>query len=268
MAELFNRVCTMTIGDDPGRKFEGPPFSIDFEQKLAAKVPNATTAHLYNPNDDTVAAATPKKVGNVIKNPQIIIDAGYENEHGVCVLGQIYATEIKRQGPNRILELKISDFTSKWIYAIINQTFVKMSATKIINSILGIAGIASDNVEVGKEKVYQSFTASTLSWALTQICRDTESDFFFKAGIITIQPKAPKGMKTATRLNSSTGLLNRPEKTSRGIKFQTLFMYDLTGGSLVQIESKNINGVYSIFNGSKKFSSYSNSECEFEAAPI
>jgi hypothetical protein len=269
MAELFNKVCTMTIGDSPGRVFKSPPFSLGFEQKIAGGVANATTAQLYNPNPDTIAAATPKNVGGVMRMPQIIIDAGYEDEHGVCILGQIYATEVKRQGSNVILEMKISEQTAKWTGAIINKTYVKMTATAIIYAMLGEVGIAPGSVKVGKEKTYKTpFTAGTLSWALQQICRDTDSTLYFGAGVVTIQPKTPAGTKMAVFLNSGSGLLNRPEKTSIGVKFQTLFLYKLGGGSLVKIESKTINGLYSIVAGSKKFSTFQNSECDFEAVAV
>ncbi len=259
----------MTIGDAHARVFESPPFSIEFEQKIAGGVPNGITARLFNPNPDTISAAMPKKTGGVYQMPQVIIDAGYEDEHGVCVLGQIYAAEIKRKSADASLELKISDQTSKWSGAVINKTYQKMTATAIINAILGEVGITPGSIKLGKEKRYEKpFAVGSLSWALGQICRDTESDLYFSSGVVNIQPKTPAGTKTAAFLSSGSGLVGRPEKTNIGIKFQTLFLYKLNGGSLVKIESKNINGLYSIVSGTKKFSSFQGAECEFEAVAV
>jgi hypothetical protein len=267
MSRLFNKYCSITIGDSPGRKFEYPPFDIEFEQKSAPGAPTTTTAKLYNPNDDTIAIGTPKLSGKAWTFPQIIIDAGFDEEHGTCIVGSIFAAETKRQRADRIFEMKISDATNKWRNAIINYTYKTATATIIINDMLSRVGMYSDKIQLGEEKTYKTFTASYLSSAIETICRDTKSEIYFKNGMILIQPKASPRTRNIILLNENTGLLNRPEKTSTGIKFQTLFLYNLNIGDFAKIESKNINGVYSIFNGVKKFSTFQSSECEFEARP-
>ena len=49
-------------------------------------------------------------------------------------------------------------------------------------------------------------------------------------------------------LSPSSGLILSPEKTEKGIKAQCLLRHEIHTGSLIQIESENINGLFLITN--------------------
>lgn len=265
MPELFNRIATVTIGS---RQFKCPPFSMEMNQKVIMGGLTMTECKLYNPNNDTIKSAEGTKRGSYYDGPQVIIDAGFDEDHGTCVLGKCAHYEVKRNKADTILSMKIFDETTRWANAIIGMTFRMQSASSIIQSMAGKIGIKTDAISVGTEKTYQTFTAMYFRHALVKICGDTGSEFFFQNGVLTVQSKSRPGTAQVILLSSNTGLLDIPEKTQFGIKFKTLFLYKLMGGSIVKIDSKNYKSTYKILQGKKVFSTFGQSECEFEAMTI
>jgi hypothetical protein len=265
MSKLFKRVATITIGT---REFKCPPFDMEFEQKVGVGSLTSTECRLYNPNKDTIKAAEGKKIGSYIDGPQVTIDAGYEAEHGTCVTGKSASYEVKQNKADTVLSMKIFDETTKWANSIIATTYRNQTASSIIQSMTSKIGITTDSVQVGTDKTYTTFTALYFRHALQKLCNDTGSEFFFQNGILTVQSKTKPGTANALLLTPTTGLIGVPEKSQNGIKFKTLFMHKLQGGSIVKIESKNLNSVYKIITGKKKFSTFGKSECEFEAVSV
>ena len=265
MSQLYKRVATVNIG---GREFKSPPFSIEFEQKVVIGALTMTELRLYNPNKDTIKSAEGKKIGNYTDGPQVTIDAGYEDDHGTCTLGKSASYEVKQNKADTILTMKIYDETSKWANSVIATTYKNQSASGLIRSMASMVGISTDSIKVGTDKTYPTFTAMYFRDALCKLCNDTGSEFFFQNGVLTVQSKTTPGTANAILLNSGTGLIGVPEKSQIGIKFKTLFLYKLMGGSIVKIESKNYNSAFKIISGKKTFSTFGKSECEFEARPI
>ena len=120
MNELFDRVCSVIIG---GKEFNSPPFSIEFNQTAKIGTLMACSLKLYNPNNDTIRMFEAKKAGQVKIYPKILIDAGYKEKHGTCTIGEVSDFKVSYGPPDRILEAKIGDISSKWINGIINQTY-------------------------------------------------------------------------------------------------------------------------------------------------
>jgi hypothetical protein len=261
MAELYNRVCELTIGN---RVFNYPPFSIDFEQTLKLNVPSQTVVKLYNPAPETVEACEPTGSGRNKQNANITVSAGYKDDNGTCVIGEIYDFSFKSDSIDKVLECKVSDKTSKWQNAIINETYRNMRASDIITAIINAAGLSTTSVTVQADKTYKTFTATRFRTSLLQLVRDTDSEFYFKNGTIKIQPKTERNQQRVYRLTPNTGLIETPQKTNRGYKIKTLFFFAINLGDYVHIESRNIDNTFKIINGKKIFSTFEKAFCEFE----
>lgn len=259
MNYLFDRVCSVVVGS---KKFTSPPFSIEFEQSFALGALSSGVVRLYNPAPDTIKIAEGIAIGAAKQFPQVIVDAGYANFHGTTMVGEAFDFTVKQQGADRILEMKISDQTLKWSTALINRTFAKQRASTIIQLILAQVGISGD-VTLENDRFYESFTAVYFSQAIQQLVRDCGSTYYFRDGTFYISPVTPS-VEKATLLSASTGLLGKPEKTQRGLKIRTLFLYNIGNGSWVQIKSQDVNETMKVLNGKKKFSSFGESVCEFE----
>ncbi|MDD5774271.1 MAG: hypothetical protein PHX78_12490 [bacterium] len=255
----------MNIG---GREFKCPPFSIEFEQKVIINAPTMTECKLYNPNNDTIKSAEGTKKGTYYDGPQVVITAGYEEENGICVLGKCSHFEVKRHGADTILAMKIWDTPTIWANTMIATTYNNLKISSIIQAIVNKAGLRFDSIKVGSDKILPTFTAQYFNTALQNLCKDSDSEYFFNNGILTVQSKTKLGTANAILLTPKTGLIDLPEKTQGGIKFKTLFLYKLMGGSIVKIESNNYNSVFKIIHGKKKFSTFGKAECEFEAQAV
>jgi hypothetical protein len=264
MAKLYNRIAQLNIN---GRQFDYPPFSIAFDQTVAIGVPSSTSVRLYNPAPDTIKAAEAIKQGSSYEYPRIVIEAGYVENYGTCVLGEISDYKVKTSGPDKILEMKISDKTKDWANAIINKTWVNTRASVIIGSMLEQVGIELSSIGLGTDKLYNKLTVSYLREGLNKIVKDTNSEYNFINGIIEINPKVPS-LKKVIKLSYKNGLIGKPEKTQGGIKFKTLFLYQLNSGSFVNISITDINNNFKIKKGKKKFSTFGKAECEFEAIEV
>jgi len=264
MNELYDRVCSVIIG---GKEFNSPPFSIEFTQTAKIGTLMACSLKLYNPNNDTIKMFEAKKVGQAKIYPKILIDAGYKEKHGTCTIGEVSDFKVSYGPPDRILEAKIGDISSKWINGIINQTYNNMTADLILRSVLGSVGVGFNNIELGEKKTYKTLTIRKFSDGIRQICKDTKSEFTFKNGLIRITPITPR-LKKATLISPRTGLIGRPEKIATGYKIKTLFLYDIEIGDYIVLQSEDINSNFKVTQYSKKFSSFGAAGCEFEVKPL
>ena len=104
MSKLFSKVCTLTMS---GRQYTYPPFDIEFDQKIAAGVPAITEVKLYNPNEDTITAIS--KINNAGIGPAVVIDAGFEEIHGVCVNGYVTTFNVKKDHVDKVLNFQDRD---------------------------------------------------------------------------------------------------------------------------------------------------------------
>lgn len=265
MSQLFNRICDLTLAS---KKFSYPPFSIEFEQTFSAGSISATIAKLYNPNSDTIKMAEPKKSGKTFTFPTCIINAGYKEDSGTCVYGEVIAFTVSKSGTERILELKISDASQKYACSQIMKTFENMKASQILSKILTDVGIDYKSQELGSDITYPKITLTTLKSALDRISRDTQSDYFFKNGVFEIKPKTYNKKKEVYLLSPQTGLIGSVEKNKTGIKFKTLFLYKIQPLEIVKIETRDYNGYFKITKGKKVFSTFSEGVSEFEAVAI
>jgi len=265
MNKLFNTTAQMTIAGT--REFNAPPFAIEFEQSFEIGKPSSTTAKLYNPAPDTIKACEAIRKGRSFTYPTVSIDAGYVESQGTCVLGEIIEYKVSQSGPDKVLEMKISDKTSRWANALINKTWRNTKASVILSEMLSSVGIDAGAAEFGQDKLYKTLSVRYLKNGIKKIARDTNSEFYFDNGVFTMVPQSPRQKKVIS-LAYDSGLIERPEKTKIGVKFNTLFMYQIVINSYVQITTDTINGIFRVRRGKKTFSTIGSSQCEFEGVEI
>jgi hypothetical protein len=75
------------------------PFILEFSTGFSKRGCSNTNATIYNPSDETIENVEPR--GG--KNQPIVIDAGYKDDHGVCIIGEIYKYNVITRGTERIL---------------------------------------------------------------------------------------------------------------------------------------------------------------------
>jgi hypothetical protein len=256
------RVCSMNIG---GRVIEYPPMTLEFETEFSAAVASAQTkAKIYNPSKETVGAC--KKTGN--QYPKITIDAGYQADHGTCIVGEIIKYELKK-GPDDVLELLIGDRTSLWNSAMVNRSWRGIvTARDAIRQILGDFGVTAAKVDLGMDKIYQNlaFCGISLQSAMDRIARDTKSKFIFKNGqAFFLSDKASQG--AAIYLKPDSGLINAGP-TTMGYKIKSLFNYKIWAGSLIILRTGESDINCKAIKGKHQFSTAGAAVTEIEVIKI
>lgn len=257
--KLYKRTCSFII---EGRKLTYPPMTLEFESEFSASGITTAKAKIMNPAPETVNKC--QKTGN--RYPQIIIDAGYELDHGICVLGEIIKWELKKVSPDWSLELTIADKSSLWSNAIVNKSWRSfITARQAATELLQEYGITAVEMVFGEEKSYPNglaFSGVSLRSALERIARDTRSSFSFVNGQAKFYTQQA-GTATAVVLRYDSGLLEAT-KTDSGYKIKTIFMYKITGNSIVQLQIDNQVVNLKVVKGKHMFSPESASS-EFEA---
>jgi hypothetical protein len=260
--KLYKRICSFTI---EGRKLTYPPMTLEFESEFSASGIMTAKSKIMNPAKETVNKC--QKAGN--RYPQIIIDAGYELDHGTCVLGEIIKWELKKGSPDWSLELTIADKSSLWAGAIVNKSWRSfITARQAATELLSDFGITAVEMVFGEEKSYPNglaFSGVSLRSALERIAKDTKSTFSFVNGQAKFY-KEQAGTATAVVLRYDSGLLEAT-KTDSGYKVKTLFMHKIVGNSIVQLQIDNQITNLKVIKGKHMFSPESAST-EFEAQRV
>jgi len=262
---LFYKKASVNIA---GTVFTYPPFSIEFSQTLKIGKISTAKVKLYNPAPATIKLAESTKSGKTRLYSDIIVDAGYIEDSGTAVLGEIMDYSVLRKGQDIILEMSVSDKTSKWANAQIGEMWRNTRASTIIFEMMSRVGITSE-IQLGEDKNYSKFVATKFREALKKIVKDTDSQFYFKNGILKIEPKTTAQDRTVLFISPETGLLGKIEKNTKGFQFKTLFFYKIQIGDIIKIQDKNVpSALVKIIEGKKNFATYRNSYCAFKAVEI
>lgn len=98
---------------------EAIQFAIEFDKS------NLTTISLYNVLNSTVEMCAPKTGKNKSDTElsRAELSVGYGDDLSVIAKGEILQHNVKTNGPNRILEFKISDLVNKLFSFAVTMTF-------------------------------------------------------------------------------------------------------------------------------------------------
>ena len=262
---LFYKKASVNIG---GTVFTYPPFSIELSQTIKIGAITTSKLKLYNPSPSTVKLAESTKKGKTMVYPEITVEAGYIKDYGTAILGEIVDYNVTKKGTDTVLEMSISDKTSKWANAQIGKSWRNTRASVILQDILGSVGITGE-MSLGDDKVYSRFSAMSFRETLKNIAKDTDSQFYFKNGVLKIEPKEPASDRNVLYISPETGLLGKVEKNSKGFRFQTLFFYKIQAGDILKIKDKNMeSSLVKVYEGKKNFATFRKSTCTFQAVEV
>lgn len=229
------------------------PFYMKFNSSFSMKGNSNTYAYLYNPSGETIASV--ENHGNVYQKIQI--DAGYEKDHGVCVIGEIYKSKVTKNGMDRVLEMQISDSAKNWSQLRVSKTWPKdVKASTVINDLANEFLMPIGVIEPGIDKSFAAGVSFNmkLKSAMEYMARETDSSFFIRAGRIYFQSKKSEGIKTGVFLSPATGLIEKPEKCGNGWKIKSLFNYRIGSGEYISVMSDSFTGDCKVIKGTHSYS--------------
>jgi hypothetical protein len=249
--ELWQRKILFTAG---GKEFDGEDFTINFKVPFStSENPDVTDIEIYNITNESISAIENKAYA--------IINAGYNNNIGNIFTGKIEKVDPSWSGVNKSVKITASDGGFEWRKTRIQKAYTKGSkASYIMKDLAGLLGLEVVEVSPKKDITYQlgKTISGPVEVALKQLTKDTGSKMYINKGKLYIRD-GDKGTSTGFLLNSETGLIGSPErveeedeKGNKIVKYNVkcLLNNKITTDSIIQIQSKTINGNYRVIEGS------------------
>ena len=248
--KLWIREVNLKAGD---KEFTGDKFDIDFRVPFSTKEePDISEVKIFNLSQSTISSIESKAY--------VILNAGYKGDVGNILSGKIESINTEWQGVDKITTIKVSDGGFEWRDTKTQKTYQAGSTAKyIMNDLASMLGLEVAEISPKKDIVYQlgKSISGSVEAALRRLVKDTESKMYINKGRLYIRDKN-KGTETGFLLNSEHGLIGSPEKIdeedekgNKTIKYkvQSLLNHKISTDSLIQIESKTINGNYRVESG-------------------
>lgn len=267
--KLFGRVASLEIlpKTGSGKEFTYPPFDIEFETNIGPM--NLTTVTLYNVNEDTMNLIGAKAKGSGVQYPSAFLNAGYKDENGLVVSGEVIRPKLKQEGTNRILEFQISANAGSWSSSYIMKTYSKLPAMTVILDILDRGNIKPGRINITDNKIVNFSANTSLGDCIRRFCGLTKTQYWFQDGLLHIDSLQPQKKPSAIFLDDSSGLIGAPEKGQKTWKIKSLFRHKFKQNMIVSVKGGSLDADCRILKGKHVFSTLQ-SECysELEVMPL
>lgn len=226
------------------------------------------------------------------KNQVVILNAGYEDDVGVLFVGQVASCRHVQQGVEWVTKITATAALDQWLNTQINKTYAEnCKAEDIVRDLLNIFGL-----EVGVFQLVENVTyprgrvcSGKLKDILTEIVvNECKSRLLIRTNQIIINNPAD-GVNKGYLLTPETGLLftsadsdvttvetaqtkgadaEKKAAEQKTWKRTCLLNYRMGPGDIVQIQSRDLNGMFQIVSGTHKGSQTGtwNTEIEFKVA--
>ena len=258
---LFGRVWELTVGVPgrsglrwAGRVEDGRPtvegLEIEFSVvKSRKRSSNKAEISLYNLSLDSIG---------VLDSPgcEVRLVAGYAEAAGLIFEGQIAkrGVTVERERPS--LKVKIEAGDGETALSRVSAGISLDEGARYKDAIRACCtdmGIATGNLDdiAGIDREFSGgFVAvGPTRDILTGLLRDVGCEYSIQGG--ALQALTPRGARReqAVLLNSLSGLVGTPSKSKDGVEAKSLLQPRIIPGSLVQIESVAVNGIYVVGEG-------------------
>jgi hypothetical protein len=231
------RDISLIVGKSGGDGIELSGLKIAFDiLKTDTETPNKASVKVWNLADDTA-----QKIKDEFDT--VILNAGYKAKIGTIYKGNIIQVRrLRERVVDKVLEITMGDGDEGYIYAVTNRT-LKAGATQkdILDAALepmkeyGIElGYCPD---LGDAKLPRGKTMFRNSRdIIADICKTTNSTWSIQDGRIDIIPRDKVIPGQAFLISPSTGMVDSPKQTNKGVQIRCLLNSEIRVGGTVKIE--------------------------------
>lgn len=243
--ELFNRKSEILTSN---LAFYSDDFEIDFRVEFnddsEAKV---SEVMIYNLSSNTI--------NKFKKGSYFILNCGYGLNVGNILSGTIKRITTYWEGLDKVTKFYVVDGDIDVSVKGKGKTYGKDTTSNyIIEDLANMLGIKIAEFKTSKNIVYKkgrSFSDISLS-TLKEIVKETGSKVHIKNEKLYVS-ESNAGYNTGFLLNHNTGLIGSPTESIEDdvVKYHVnaLLNHEITTGSIIEIESKTINGYYKVKKG-------------------
>lgn len=242
---IYDRKATLTIGES---LYKSEEFDLDFKVEFDSEPePEVQEISIYNLSTNSQ--------NQILKGSNVILNAGYANDTGAIVVGNISDYRLIITGVDHEMKLFVVSNLERWSTLTITKTYrAGIRASQIIKDILGTFG-----VEIGQFNLVNDITYSNgrsvsgmLKNVLQEIVRECQSNLYIINNIIYIR-EPYQGMVTGFVLSGETGMIGSPERIEidgkEGYKVRMLLNHRINVNSVIEIRSKVIKGNFIVVKG-------------------
>jgi len=241
-----------TVVSGCGREFRYPDYEIQFRVDFAkGGDPDLAVIELYNLAPETE---------QVFKHgEEMVLRAGYQEDIGIVMAGEIRHVRAFDEGADRICEIEVHDTSDAYQGMEISESYVPgTTGSQILERVISMSGLERGKIQLVRDAVYSEGRSvdGTIKDVIKKIAEDCGSEVHVTHGTIHILP--PGGWHDeAVLLSPETGLIGSPkriedddESSSVLWEAESLLNYRIRAGTLVQVESKRVNGLFAVESGS------------------
>lgn len=242
MSELFGRVVRLEVGEpgQAGRAWSNLHITATIK-KTSRSRPNAATVTIRNLNKDSRGFLESKKP------LAASLFGGYEDNPPLLFVGRVDKVSHEYSGTDWLTTIKARDggaAFSKWL----GQSWRgPLTSTDVIKRTAEKMGLKVASFPPGLEVVnfLDGFVApGTGRQTLDELADAVGFEWSIQNGNLLLTLPGEPANPRIRLLQSGSGLIGSPEKTKRGVRFKVQLDGRLVPGDLVQLASKQVNGVY------------------------
>lgn len=238
------------VPGQPGRQWSDLKINGSVE-KTDSKKPNVGTVQLTNLNADSVG---------FLRQPRAVVKfaVGYGVETSVIFTGDVDEVNVRRDGADRVVEIKARDGQLAYQGASLNTTFEgPVTNATLIRRLAEAIGLPLLEVPDLPLVTYQYGYAAIgpVRNALDEVCASSDARWSIQDGQLVITPNGQATGEAAALLTPATGLIGHPEATKHGVKFTALLNPLITPRRFVKLESAEFNGFYLVKKVTHRFDS-------------
>lgn len=242
---MFNRKAELIINN---RLFSLDDFDIDFTVDFDSDVePKVQSITVYNLSRDSA--------NSIQKGDNVILNAGYEDNKGSIVVGNIAYYETRKGITDTEFIIYVVSNLDRWSRLTISKTYrAGTRVSVIIQDILSQFGI-----EIGEFSLVNDFSyknsrtvSGILKNVLEELVKEAGSRLYISDNVLFIT-KPFTGTVTGFLLSPETGLISSPEKIEveeqEGYKVEMLLNHRISVNSVIKIESDVVSGNFIVIKG-------------------
>ncbi len=250
MVYLWGRNAAVIIGikGQQGRKIRFLRMVFEIEKTRTASA-NTGKLTIFNLSPDTAALLEHEPEADV----QIILEVGYGDNLDMLFIGDLTNSSTSPQGADWITDIECSSGMSATKSARIDKSYAantpyKTIAADIVKSLQNAGQVVAGSMADLKNQIAQNgFSAAGMSHEiLERVMRAMGGEFSIQDNEIQIIEKDGHTPDEAVLLTPRTGLIGSPIKKNKGIEFKALIQEKIRPGRRIKIESKGVNGIYTV----------------------
>lgn len=241
-----------TVVSGCGREFRYPDYEIQFRVDFAkGGDPDLAIIELYN--------LLPETEELFKKGEEMILRAGYQGDIGIVMAGEIRHFRPFDEGADRICEIEVHDTSATYQGMEISESYVPgTTGSQILERVISMSGLERGKIQLVRDAVYLEGRSvdGTIKNIIEEIAKDCKSEVTVANGTIHVLPHDGH-YDEAILLSPETGLIGSPkriesddENSALLWEVESLLNYRIRAGTLVQVKSKRINGLFAVESGS------------------